>query len=107
MFTCLQTLPAQLVLLPVALWSFSSHDTLPATVFTIWCVLVAASDNVLKPVLMGRGQNVPMLVLLIGSLGGMLLSPVRSHLLDANLQMVSGVIAAAIICGAWIVALQP
>ena len=29
-------------------------------------------DNVLKPLLLGRGVDIPMLVILLGSLGGML-----------------------------------
>jgi predicted PurR-regulated permease PerM len=76
-------LPPLLVLLPIALWSYSSYDTLPASLFTVWCVLVAASDNLIKPILMGRGQDVPMLVLLIGSLGGMLLSGIMGLFVGA------------------------
>ena len=41
-----------------------------AVLFMIWALLVGASDNVLKPLLMGRGSTTPMLVLFIGSLGG-------------------------------------
>lgn len=73
MFAVVQ-LPPIIVLLPIAIWAFTTHGTLAASLFLVWCILVAASDNVLKPMLMGRGQDVPMLVLLIGSIGGMLLS---------------------------------
>jgi predicted PurR-regulated permease PerM len=76
-------LPPLLVLLPISVWSFSGHDTLPATIFTIWCLLVALSENVLKPMLMGRGQDVPMLVLLVGSLGGMILSGIMGLFVGA------------------------
>jgi len=37
---------------------------------TAWAVLVGLSDNVLKPLLMGRGSKTPMLILFMGSLGG-------------------------------------
>ncbi len=36
-------------------------------------LIVGASDGILKPMLMGRGVDVPMLVILIGAIGGMML----------------------------------
>ena len=39
---------------------------------TIYLLIVGLADNVLKPMLMGRGLNTPMLVIFIGVLGGML-----------------------------------
>ena len=62
-----------LVLGPVAGYVFSYADTAPAVIFLIWSVLVSMSDAFLKPMLMGRGVNIPMLVILIGALGGMML----------------------------------
>ncbi|MCD6211374.1 MAG: AI-2E family transporter, partial [Sulfurovum sp.] len=38
-----------------------------------YMILVSMSDGVLKPMLMGRGVDVPMLVILIGAIGGMML----------------------------------
>lgn len=63
-------LPAMLVLIPVVIYVFSTSSTVVAVLFTIWAALVGLSDNVLKPLLMGRGSSVPMLVLFMGSLGG-------------------------------------
>jgi len=63
-------LPAMLVLIPVVFYVFATSSTVVAVVFTIWAVLVGLSDNVLKPMLMGHGSQVPMLVLFMGSLGG-------------------------------------
>jgi predicted PurR-regulated permease PerM len=63
-------LPTLLVLLPVILYVFSMDSTTTAVLFTVWALLVGASDNVLKPLLMGRGSKTPMLVLFMGSLGG-------------------------------------
>jgi predicted PurR-regulated permease PerM len=45
-----------------------------AVFFLVWSIIIAASDIVLKPLLLGRGVNVPLLVILIGALGGMLMS---------------------------------
>jgi predicted PurR-regulated permease PerM len=47
---------------------------LPAVLFTVWSVAVSLSDGFLKPALLGRGVSVPMLVILVGAIGGMLAS---------------------------------
>ena len=67
-------LPPILVLGPVAAYVFSVADTTPAVIFLIWALVVSASDGFLKPLLMGRGVDIPMLVILLGALGGMMLS---------------------------------
>jgi predicted PurR-regulated permease PerM len=67
-------LPPILVLGPVAVYVFSVADTTPAVIFLVWAILVSASDGILKPLLMGRGVDIPMLVILLGALGGMMLS---------------------------------
>jgi len=63
-------LPPTLVLIPVIIYVFYTSSTFVAVLFAIWSTLVGLSDNVLKPLLMGRGSAVPMLVLFMGSLGG-------------------------------------
>lgn len=63
-------LPPTLVLIPVIIYVFSTSSTVVAVIFAIWAGLVGISDNILKPLLMGRGSSVPMLVLFMGSLGG-------------------------------------
>jgi len=40
----------------------------------IWSLLVNLSDNVLKPLLPGRGLDIPMPVILLGAIGGMIMS---------------------------------
>jgi predicted PurR-regulated permease PerM len=67
-------LPPILILGPVMVYVFSTADTLPAVFFLIWSILVSASDAILKPLLLGRGVAVPMPVILIGALGGMVMS---------------------------------
>lgn len=66
-------LPTLLVLAPVAVYVFSVSSTAVAVLFAIWAVLVGLSDNVLKPLLMGRGTNVPTLVIFLGAIGGFVL----------------------------------
>lgn len=67
-------LPPLLVLGPVAVWVFSAQSTTTAVIFLIWALLVSASDGILKPLLLGRGVDVPALVILIGAIGGMMTS---------------------------------
>jgi predicted PurR-regulated permease PerM len=66
-------LPPILILGPIIAWVFATNDsTAIAVFFTIWSLLVSASDGFLKPLLLGRGVPVPMLVILFGAIGGML-----------------------------------
>lgn len=65
-----------LVVLPVIIYVFSSHDTLISVVFMIWSVFVSLIDNILKPLLMGRGSTIPMVIIFMGAIGGMIFSGV-------------------------------
>lgn len=67
-------LPPILVLGPVAFYVFSAESSTVAVIFLIWSILVSTSDMVLKPLLLGRGVGVPMLVILLGAIGGMISS---------------------------------
>lgn len=63
-------LPPILILGPIAIWVFSVMDGLPATIFLIYAIFISISDAFLKPMLLGRGLDVPMLVILVGAIGG-------------------------------------
>ncbi len=67
-------LPTILILGPIIVYVFSTGSTVTAVVFAIWSILVGLSDAFLKPLLMGRGVDVPMLVIFIGAIGGFILS---------------------------------
>lgn len=67
-------LPQLLILAPIAAFTFTTHGTTPAIIFSVYCVIVGMSDGVLKPILMSRGLDTPMLVILLGAIGGMMLS---------------------------------
>jgi len=65
-------LPASLITLPVIGYVFATEGASVATIiFAIYVFVAGLIDNVLKPLLFGRGVDVPMAVILIGSLGGM------------------------------------
>ena len=57
-------------LIPFVIYVFATASTAKAVVFLIWCIIVALMDNVLKPLLLGRGLPVPILVVFLGAMGG-------------------------------------
>ena len=67
-------LPAMLIGIPVILWLWNGGDasTTMNIVWTIYFLLAGLADNILKPILLGRGVDAPMPVILIGALGGMI-----------------------------------
>ncbi|MDT8283586.1 MAG: AI-2E family transporter, partial [Gammaproteobacteria bacterium] len=67
-------LPPILVLGFVSAYVFSVAETTPAVIFLIYCLIVSSSDGLLKPLFLGRGMSTPMLVILLGAIGGMLMS---------------------------------
>lgn len=66
-------LPPIILLGPIAVWVFSVTDPVPATIFAVYAFIVSASDGFLKPLFLGRGMEIPMLVILLGAIGGMIL----------------------------------
>lgn len=65
--------PALVVSLPVIIyiWASGDYSSGSAIAHTIILLLAGGSDNVLKPLMLGRGVDVPMPVVLLGALGGM------------------------------------
>ena len=68
-------LPVSLITIPVIAFVFATEGATTATiVFSLYVFVAGLVDNVLKPLLLGRGVDVPMPVVLIGALGGMVTS---------------------------------
>ncbi|MDM0110386.1 AI-2E family transporter [Variovorax sp. J22R24] len=65
--------PALLVTLPVIayIWLSGNYETVPAVVHSALLLVSGMLDNVLKPLLLGRGVDAPMPIVLIGALGGL------------------------------------
>lgn len=59
-----------IVLLPLVIWSWFVMEPSKALLFTCYVVPVGLLDNVLRPIVMGRGLATPMPVILLGVLGG-------------------------------------
>lgn len=67
-------IPLLIALLPLSIYVFSYASTFVGVIFLIWCLLVSATDPILKPIFLGRGVTIPMAVILIGAIGGLFLS---------------------------------
>jgi predicted PurR-regulated permease PerM len=67
-------LPTVIVVLPVVIYLFSVKELPLAILWTIALLIVGLSDNVLKPLLMGKHSTVPMLVIFLGAIGGFIFS---------------------------------
>ena len=66
-------IPAFLITLPAIayLWLGGHYGTAAAVIYTVLLGIGGMLDNVLKPLLLGRGVDVPMPVILLGALGGL------------------------------------
>ncbi len=62
------------VVLPILIYVFSTYDLVPAITFLVWNLFAGSIDNILKPILLGRGVEVPMAVIFIGAIGGFISS---------------------------------
>ncbi|UHQ19545.1 AI-2E family transporter [Lysobacter sp. KIS68-7] len=74
MFLGILQLPAVIVSIPAIAYLWMADDsssTVAKVLFTVWFVVGGLADNVLKPLLLGRGVEAPMLVILVGAIGGM------------------------------------
>jgi predicted PurR-regulated permease PerM len=67
-------LPTGIILIPSIFYVASVASPVPTVIYGIWMIIVSLSDNVLKPLLLGRGGTAPMAVIFLGAIGGFLLS---------------------------------
>lgn len=63
---------AAVVLLPAIIWIWIDKDFTTALLLTVFLGIVGLIDNILKPLVMGRGLTTPTLVIFIGVIGGAL-----------------------------------
>ena len=60
------------VIIPIIIWIWATKVFAVALSLTVYLLIVGLADNILKPMLMGRGLSTPMIVIFVGVLGGML-----------------------------------
>jgi predicted PurR-regulated permease PerM len=63
-------IPVLIFNIPLIIYLFAFMDPLPAVLWMLYFLVMGMIDNVLKPLLMGKGASVPMLVIFLGALGG-------------------------------------
>lgn len=71
---CILQIPPILLAIPIMIYLFSGHEVLPASLWSVYLLLASTSDNIIKPILLGKGASVPMLVIFIGVVGGFMFS---------------------------------
>ena len=59
-----------IVLIPLIIWSWTAMETTTALLFTVYMIPVNLLDNILRPLVMARGLDTPMAIILIGVIGG-------------------------------------
>ena len=79
--------PAVIVTLPAIayIWTSGTYDSVGAIVYTVLLLVAGLADNVLKPLMLGRGVDVPMPVILVGALGGMAATGIVGMFVGATL----------------------
>jgi predicted PurR-regulated permease PerM len=79
--------PALIVTLPAIayLWMSGDHGTVAAAAYTVLLIVAGMADNVLKPLMLGRGVDAPMPVILLGALGGMAAAGILGMFVGATL----------------------
>ena len=68
-FAIIQLGPS-VVLFPIVIWSWITMDPTKAVLLSLYLIPVSLLDNVLRPLVMARGLDTPMLIILVGVLGG-------------------------------------
>jgi predicted PurR-regulated permease PerM len=79
--------PALIVTIPaiVYIWSSGNYSNAAAVAYTAVLFLSGMADNVLKPLMLGRGVDAPMPVILLGALGGMATAGILGMFVGATL----------------------
>lgn len=82
--------PASIISLPVVayIWWSGDASTTMSVVWTVYLIVAGMADNVLKPLLLGRGVDAPMPVILMGAIGGMVSAGIIGLFLGAVLLAV-------------------
>lgn len=69
---CIMQVGPGLVLIPAAIWVFWSGEHVTGSIFAVWAVFVCTIDNFLRPVLIRKGADLPVLLILTGVFGGLI-----------------------------------
>jgi predicted PurR-regulated permease PerM len=60
------------VMAGAVIWEYSQGSSGWGTALLVWTILVACADNVIRPILIRRGANLPLLLIFAGVVGGLM-----------------------------------
>ena len=69
---CIAQLGPMLVLIPAAIWVYSTRGAVWGTGFLVWAIVCGTFDNLLRPMLIKRGADLPLLLIFAGVIGGLI-----------------------------------
>jgi len=69
---CVAQIGPGLVLLPVLFWVYSKQGAVWGTGFLLWGIFCGTFDNFLRPILIKRGADLPLLLIFAGVIGGLI-----------------------------------
>ncbi len=72
LFLCIAQIGPSPVLIPAVIWLYWSGETAWGTVLLMWSLIVMTMDNFLRPILIRRGADLPLLLIFAGVIGGLL-----------------------------------
>jgi predicted PurR-regulated permease PerM len=69
---CIAQIGPALVLVPAVIWMYASSDPIWATVLLVFSLVAMTLDNILRPILIRKGVDLPLLLILVGVVGGLI-----------------------------------
>jgi predicted PurR-regulated permease PerM len=69
---CIAQLGPGLVLFPAVIWLYWGGDTLWGTILLVWSIFAGTIDNLLRPILIKRSADLPLLLIFLGVIGGLI-----------------------------------
>lgn len=72
LFLCLAQIGPFPILIPAIIWLFWSGETLPGSLLLVWSVVIGPIDNILRPILIKKGADLPLMLIFAGVIGGLL-----------------------------------
>lgn len=69
---CIAQVGPGLVLIPAVIWVYSSSGGVWGTGFLVWAAFCSILDNFLRPMLIKRGADLPLLLIFAGVIGGLI-----------------------------------
>ena len=68
---CLAQIGPALVLIPSVIWLFWQDQTMWGSIMVVWTIIVGTIDNFIRPVLIKKGADLPLILIFAGVIGGL------------------------------------